>query len=95
LLYCYFRGTLSPSFTPCKGDNIPLDPGNAAFGGFYYFKKENAVAVRIEKGKHFFPGAKNNQLHRSCTADISDLSLTNQPNSPKAIPYKDYLSHGH
>jgi len=58
LLYCFFRGTLSPSFTPCKGDNIPLDPGNAAFGGFYYFKKENAVAVRIEKGKHFFPRAK-------------------------------------
>ncbi|MCR5111825.1 MAG: hypothetical protein K6B38_13145, partial [Ruminococcus sp.] len=22
LLYCFFRGTLSPSFTPCKGDNI-------------------------------------------------------------------------
>ena len=22
LLYCFVRGTLSPSFTPCKGDNI-------------------------------------------------------------------------
>ena len=29
LLYCFVRGTLSPSFTPCKGDNIPLDPRNA------------------------------------------------------------------
>ena len=45
LLYCFVRGTLSPSFTPCKGDNIPLDPRNAACGGFYYFKKVNAVAV--------------------------------------------------
>ena len=37
LLYCFVRGTLSPSFTPCKGDNIPLDPRNAAFGGFIIF----------------------------------------------------------
>ena len=46
LLYYFVRGTLSPSITPCKGDNIPLDPRNAAFGGFYYFKKVNAVAVK-------------------------------------------------
>ncbi|MCR5111279.1 MAG: hypothetical protein K6B38_10280, partial [Ruminococcus sp.] len=51
LLYCFFRGTLSPSFTPCKGDNIPLDPRNAAFGGFYYFKKVKAVALCKKSAK--------------------------------------------
>lgn len=35
-------------------------------------------------------GAKN-QLLRSCTADIFDLSLTDQINSPEAIPYKAHL----
>jgi hypothetical protein len=45
LLYCFVRGTLSPSFTPCKGDNIPLDPRTCACGAFLYFLKVNAVAL--------------------------------------------------
>jgi len=45
LLYYFVRGTLSPSFTPCKGDNIPLDPGMPPSAVFIIYLKVNAVAV--------------------------------------------------
>ena len=34
--------------TLIRGD-VTLDPRNAAFGGFYYLKKVNAVAVRFQR----------------------------------------------
>ncbi|MBO5571692.1 MAG: hypothetical protein J5926_03115, partial [Ruminococcus sp.] len=47
LLYYFVRGTLSPSFTPCKGDNIPLDPGMPPSAVFYYlFKSKCCCPVR-------------------------------------------------
>jgi hypothetical protein len=56
LLYYFVRGTLSPSFTPCKGDNIPLDPRNAAFGGFIIFLIYNIYAdfSAFKKISNFF-----------------------------------------
>jgi len=45
LLYYFVRGTLSPSFTPCKGDNIPLDPGMPPSAVFIIYLKVNAVAL--------------------------------------------------
>jgi len=47
LLYYFVRGTLSPSFTPCKGDNIPLDPGMPPSAVFIIYLKVNAVAQQI------------------------------------------------
>ncbi|MBO5572369.1 MAG: hypothetical protein J5926_06640, partial [Ruminococcus sp.] len=46
LLYYFVRGTLSPSFTPCKGDNIPLDPGMPPSAVFIIYLKVNAVALK-------------------------------------------------